>query len=106
MTATAFGSPLVYDALDEQPLDDNFLVLPDPVEEITGAGVHVTAPEPKTTGTIIACGPEVKPPLANGARVRWWTPPNSGITINKVQYYLMNRSDIGTIITPGDPDDA
>ena len=88
----------------EFPIDDNFLVEPDAPEEVSAAGVHITAPVPKNTGTIIACGADVKPPLKRGVRVRWVFPPNTAITINKIQYYLMNRSDIGTIITSGDDD--
>lgn len=88
----------------ESPLDDNFLVVPDPPDESSEAGLHIpgAARAVKMTGTVVACGPLVKEPIFNGVRVRWHFTPSNAIEIDGAAVFVMNRSDIATIIPSED----
>lgn len=94
-------------ALKERPLDEAFIVLPDPPDEVTEGGVHITSPRAKNTGRIVSCGPLVNEvcrsknatELKVGMRVRWWSMnPGGEVDIDGVIHHVMSRSDIATIL--------
>ncbi|MDY3978483.1 MAG: co-chaperone GroES [Tidjanibacter sp.] len=89
--------------MNVKPLSDRVLVLPNPAEEKTAAGLIIpdTAKEKPLAGKVIAVGPgtsEVKMEVKAGDEVLYGKYAGTEIHVEGTDYLIMKQSDILAII--------
>lgn len=86
-----------------KPLSDRVLVLPNPAEEKTAAGLYIpdTAKEKPLSGKVIATGPgtvDVKMEVVEGDQVLYGKYAGQEINVDGVDYLIMKQNDILAIL--------
>ncbi len=89
--------------MNVKPLSDRVLILPNPAEEKTAAGLIIpdTAKEKPLAGKVVAVGPgtkEVKMEVEKGDQVLYGKYAGQEISIDGETYLIMKQSDILAII--------
>lgn len=89
--------------MNVKPLSDRVIVLPNPAEEKTAAGIIIpdTAKEKPLVGKVVAVGPgtsEVKMEVKVGDQVLYGKYAGTEILIEGTDYLIMKQNDIFAII--------
>ncbi|MBR7102943.1 MAG: co-chaperone GroES [Tidjanibacter sp.] len=89
--------------MNVKPLSDRVLILPNPAEEKTAAGLIIpdTAKEKPLAGKVVAVGPgtaEVKMEVAVGDEVLYGKYAGTEVNIDGTTYLIMPQKDILAII--------
>jgi chaperonin GroES len=89
--------------MNVKPLSDRVLVLPNPAEEKTAAGLIIpdTAKEKPLAGKVIAVGPgtsEIKMEVKVGDQVLYGKYAGTEVNIDGTDYLIMKQNDILAII--------
>ena len=89
--------------MNVKPLSDRVLILPNPAEEKTAAGLIIpdTAKEKPLAGKVVAVGPgtaDVKMEVAVGDQVLYGKYAGTEVNIDGTTYLIMPQKDILAII--------
>ncbi|MBR6830824.1 MAG: co-chaperone GroES [Tidjanibacter sp.] len=89
--------------MNVKPLSDRVLILPNPAEEKTAAGLIIpdTAKEKPLAGKVVAVGPgtkDIKMEVKEGDQVLYGKYAGTEVNIDGVDYLIMKQNDIMAII--------
>ncbi len=89
--------------MNVKPLSDRVLILPNPAEEKTAAGLIIpdTAKEKPLAGKVVAVGPgtkDIKMEVKEGDQVLYGKYAGTEVNIDGTDYLIMKQNDIMAII--------